>query len=69
MKIHIQGEKMPISGEAIRMMNYAEDIATTLRRILILAPSLTADERRRVLDHMQSLTPSYDQVVTTLGSK
>ncbi len=68
MKIHIQGEKMPISGEAIRMMNYAEDIATTLRRILILAPSLTAEERRRVLDHMQSLTPSYDHVVETLGS-
>ena len=69
MKIHTKGETMPISGEAIRMMNYADDIATTLRRILTLAPSLTADERRRVLDHMQSLTPGYDQVVETLGAK
>jgi hypothetical protein len=69
MKIHTKGETMPISGEAIRMMNYADDIATTLRRILTLAPSLTMEERRRVLEHMQSLTPGYDQVVETLGAK
>jgi len=59
---------MPISGEAIRMMNYADDIATTLRRILSVAPSLTADERKRVHDHMQSVTPSFDQVVEILAS-
>ena len=29
---------MPLSGEAIRMMNYIDDISTTLRRILALAP-------------------------------
>ena len=35
---------MPLSGEAIRMMNYIDDISTTLRRILALAPTLSADE-------------------------
>lgn len=58
---------MPISGEAIRMMNYADDIATTLRRILAMAPLLTAEERRKVHDHMQALTPSFDQVMEDLA--
>ena len=31
---------MPLSGEAIRMMNYADDIGTTLRRLLVVLPSL-----------------------------
>jgi hypothetical protein len=61
-------KSMPISGEAIRMMNYADDIATTLRRILAVAPSLTAEERMRVHDHMQSLTPSFDQALEILAS-
>lgn len=58
---------MPISGEAIRMMNYADDIATTLRRILSLAPSLTAEERMRVQEHMKSVTPTFSHVLETLG--
>ncbi len=64
----IKGETMPISGEAIRMMNYADDIATTLRRILMLAPSLTTEERKRVQDHMHGLTPTFDHVLEVLGA-
>ncbi|HEX4022927.1 MAG TPA: hypothetical protein VHX63_17410 [Acidobacteriaceae bacterium] len=60
---------MPISGEAIRMMNYADDISTTLRRILAVAPALTTEERKRVHDHMQGLTPSFDQVLEVLDPK
>ena len=41
---------MPLSGEAIRMMNYIDDISTTLRRILALSPTLSAEERKRVGD-------------------
>ena len=44
---------MPLSGEAIRMMNYIDDISTTLRRILALAPTLSADERKRVGDYLK----------------
>jgi hypothetical protein len=42
---------MPLSGEAIRTMNYVDDISVTLRRILAVLPSLTEDERQRVADH------------------
>jgi hypothetical protein len=28
---------MPLSGEAIRLMNYVDDVAVTLRRILALS--------------------------------
>jgi hypothetical protein len=48
---------MPLSGEAIRMMNYIDDIATTLRRILALAPTLSADERKRVGDYRSDDRP------------
>ena len=30
---------MPLSGEAIRTMNYVDDISVTLRRILAVLPS------------------------------
>ncbi len=36
---------MPLSGEAIRTMNYVDDISVTLRRILTTLPSLTEEER------------------------
>ena len=39
---------MPLSGEAIRMMNYVDDISVTLRRILTVLPSLTDEERQHV---------------------
>ena len=39
---------MPLSGEAIRTMNYVDDISVTLRRILAVLPSLTEEERQRV---------------------
>ena len=35
---------MPLSGEAIRTMNYVDDISVTLRRILTTLPSLTEEE-------------------------
>jgi hypothetical protein len=39
---------MPLSGEAIRLMNYIDDVAVTLRRILAAAPTLTPEEATRV---------------------
>lgn len=60
---------MPLSGEAIRTMNYVDDISVTLRRILAVLPSLTDDERQRVADHIKGAEPSYDSVVNALSSK
>lgn len=59
---------MPLSGEAIRMMNYADDIGTTLRRILVVLPSLIPEERKRVHDYMQQVKPNFEEVLAALES-
>ena len=60
---------MPLSGEAIRMMNYVDDIATTLRRILALAPTLSAEERTRVSEYLKASSPSENDVQAALASR
>ncbi len=60
---------MPLSGEAIRTMNYVDDISVTLRRILAVLPSLTAEERSRVVEHIQQSDPSYASVVQAISAK
>lgn len=60
---------MPLSGEAIRTMNYVDDISVTLRRILAVLPSLTEEERQRVAEHIRSADPSYESVLTTIEGK
>lgn len=60
---------MPLSGEAIRTMNYVDDISVTLRRILTVLPSLTAEERARVAEHIKQADPSFDSVVAALTAK
>ncbi len=57
---------MPLSGEAIRTMNYVDDISVTLRRILATLPELTPDERDRVAEHVRQADPSYSSVLTAL---
>lgn len=60
---------MPLSGEAIRTMNYVDDISVTLRRILAVLPSLTEEERQRVADHIRHADPSYDSVLAAVAAK
>lgn len=60
---------MPLSGEAIRMMNYADDIGTTLRRLLVVLPSLAPEERKRVHDYMLSVQPTVGEVLAALEEK
>ena len=48
---------MPLSGEAIRTMNYVDDISVTLRRILSALPMLTDEERQRVAEHIKAAEP------------
>jgi hypothetical protein len=57
---------MPLTGEAIRMMNYADDIGTTLRRLLNVLPSLQPEERKRVRDYMMSVKPTMNDVLAAL---
>lgn len=59
---------MPLSGEAIRMMNYVDDVSTTLRRILSLVPTLTREERQRVSEYLNHLNPSVETVTKALNA-
>ena len=60
---------MPLSGEAIRTMNYVDDISVTLRRILSVLPALNPEERERIADHIRHAEPSYESVITAVSAK
>lgn len=57
---------MVVSGEAIRMMNYVDDISTTLRRIIANIPMMTDEERKRVADYMRKVEPNYNTIIDRL---
>lgn len=54
---------MPASGELIRMMNYVDDILTTLRRISGTTILLTDDERKRLADYMRQAGTKYQEAI------
>jgi hypothetical protein len=60
---------MPLSGEAIRLMNYIDDVSVTLRRVLATVPTLSAEERTRVSEHLVQSRPSVEDVQTALSGK
>lgn len=57
---------MPLSGEAIRVMNLVDDVATTMRRMLALIPALDADERTRVSEYLKNSQPDAAAVQAAL---
>lgn len=59
---------MPLSGEAIRLMNYLDDVAVTLRRVLAIAPTLPAEDRARVAEHLSETKPSIEDVKQVLNA-
>jgi len=60
---------MPLSGEAIRLMNLIDDVAVTLRRVLATVPTLTAEERALVAAHLRQASPSANDVIEALDAK
>lgn len=60
---------MPLSGEAIRLMNYIDDVAVTLRRMLAFIPNLTPEERARVHEHLRTSKPNADDVANALEAE
>jgi hypothetical protein len=65
----VEKRKMPLSGEAIRMMNYVDDVATTMRRLLAVAPTLTNEERKRVSEYLRVSSPNAGEVLAALDKK
>jgi len=60
---------MPLSGEAIRLMNLIDDVAVTLRRLLAAAPTLSEEERDRVAAHLRASHPSSEDVLAALDAR
>jgi hypothetical protein len=50
-------------------MNYIDDVAVTLRRILATVPALSAEERTRVAEHLLNAKPSAEDVAEALSAK
>lgn len=57
---------MPATGELIRMMNYVDDIAATLRRIVVGISTMTPEERKRLADYMRASDPSFVKTLESL---
>jgi hypothetical protein len=50
-------------------MNYIDDVAVTLRRVLATVPSLSDEERFRVAQHLLHAHPNADDVAEALTVK
>ncbi len=60
---------MVVSGEMIRLMNFVDDISTTLRRITATIPTMTDEDKKRLADYMRKAEPSPDSVIQMLEGK
>ena len=57
---------MPATGELIRLMNYVDDINATLRRISSAVGTMTAEERKRLAEYMDSAATGLSEVLQQL---
>ncbi|HLH09733.1 MAG TPA: hypothetical protein VKW78_21020 [Terriglobales bacterium] len=60
---------MVVSGELIRMMNYVDEMATTLRRISATIPTMSDDEKKRLAEYIRKSDPSVQGVLQKLEGK
>jgi hypothetical protein len=51
------------TGELIRAMNYVDDMNTTLRRIMIYIPGMSADERKRLAEVMRGAATALNSAI------
>ena len=54
---------MQATGEIIRMMNYVDDIAATLRRITANMGSMSDEEKKRLAEYMRKSDPNFIKVL------
>ncbi len=57
---------MASSGELIRLMNYVDDISTTLRRIKTASAFIELDEKKRLSEYMRNSDPNYLKILEAL---
>jgi hypothetical protein len=57
---------MAATGELIRLINYVDDISTTLRRISASIPLMDADERKKLAEHMRTVGSNFSALLNQL---
>ena len=57
---------MAATGELIRLINYVDDITTTLRRISASIPMMDADEKKRLAEHLRSVNTNLTTILGQL---
>ena len=54
------------TGEFIRMTNYIDDIAATLRRVTASLVMMSDEEKKRLAEYMRKSEPNFVQVLESL---
>jgi hypothetical protein len=54
------------TGELIRAMNYVDDITTTLRRMCLYIPNMSAEERKRLSEYLRAARSAVDAAIGDL---
>jgi hypothetical protein len=57
---------MAATGELIRLINYVDDITSTLRRISASIPAMDGEERRRLAESLRAAASSLNGVLAQL---
>ncbi|HZQ69669.1 MAG TPA: hypothetical protein VFA68_14190 [Terriglobales bacterium] len=57
---------MAATGELIRLINYVDDINTTLRRISASIPMMDAEERKRLAESVRAASTNLNTVLANL---
>jgi hypothetical protein len=57
---------MAATGELIRLINYVDDINTTLRRITAFVAGLEPDERKRLAESLKAAGTNLNTAVAAL---
>ena len=60
---------MGASGELIRMMNYVDDIAATLRRVSGSLYLLSEEEKKRLAEYMRKSDPNFVSILGATGAR
>jgi len=57
---------MAATGELIRLINYVDDISTTLRRISASIPMMDVEEKKRLAEHLRAASSNFTTILGQL---
>ena len=58
---------MAATGELIRLINYVDDITTTIRRIQASLPAVDAEEKKRLAESLKNANDRIKELLAELG--